>query len=114
MNNWVCGLLQNQYNVIVVFDRNNHVVFPDVNENRFSLINKEQTDINWSGHPLTTRFDPLPRVVWRDNSNVDIYVKTRVRFGTMRRDSFVYDIDPKTHKTISTPFNIIVHYDRED
>lgn len=114
MKSYLCGLLQNQYITIEVFNSNQYITSVDVNENRFSSMNIEQVDINWSGHPLTTRSNPLPKIEWKDDNNVDIYVKTKVKFGTQTINNTIDSVDPKTNLTLQKPFNIIVHYERED
>jgi len=66
----------------------------------FLEINADERNIYCSGKSLSTQLDSLPKIIWKDNNQVDIYVQTRVQFGTQI--------------IRSGSFNIITHYERQD
>lgn len=114
MKSSLCGLLQNQY-IILKVSNASRAIRLDANENTFSSMDIDQLDIKWPGKPFTTRWHELPRIVWKDDYHVDIYVKTYVRFGSDEYNYMVDEENDKKTKLIETkPFKIIVHYELQD
>lgn len=109
-----CGLLQNQYITLEVHHDNTFMPI-DVNEGSFSSMDIHRLDIKWPSKPLTTRSHALPRIVWKDDYQVDIYVETYVRFGTdVYDDTISVEKDIKSKLIEKKPFKIIVHYELQD
>lgn len=106
---YLCGLFQNKYITLRIYSK--HAIFvTDINENKDGYTYINSFDIDWPTRPWSTKFDKLPKVIWKNNQQVDIYVKTRVRFGIEKKHEDNKNYDKKNGEP---PFNAFIHYQRQ-